>query len=84
MIFMKYLFIGLIKFYQKIISPLKPPTCRFYPTCSQYSLEAFKRFGVFKGFYLSLLRILKCQPFHPGGFDPVPEKIAKDRGSHSK
>lgn len=80
---MKYLFIGLIRFYQKVISPLKPPTCRFYPTCSQYSLEAFSRFGAFKGMYLSIVRILKCQPFHPGGFDPVPEKKDKRKGSHS-
>ncbi|WP_218054214.1 membrane protein insertion efficiency factor YidD [Paraliobacillus sp. PM-2] len=74
---MKYIFIGLIRFYQKFISPVKPPTCRFYPTCSQYSLEAIKRFGGFKGGYLMIKRILKCQPFHPGGYDPVPEKHKK-------
>ncbi|MFD1018315.1 membrane protein insertion efficiency factor YidD [Thalassobacillus hwangdonensis] len=72
---MKHLFIGIIRVYQKFISPLKPsPTCRFYPTCSQYGLEAFQRFGFFKGLYLTVKRILKCQPFHPGGFDPVPPK----------
>lgn len=68
---------GLIRFYQKFISPLKPPSCRFYPTCSHYGLEAFKRFGVFKGSYLTAIRIIKCNPFHPGGFDPVPEKKKK-------
>lgn len=71
---MKQLFIALIRFYQKFISPLKPPSCRFYPTCSHYGLESVKRFGALKGGYLTFKRILKCQPFHPGGFDPVPEK----------
>ncbi|TXC77150.1 membrane protein insertion efficiency factor YidD [Metabacillus litoralis] len=71
---MKHFFIALIRFYQKFISPITPPTCRFYPTCSHYGLEAFKRFGVWKGLYLTIFRIMKCHPFHPGGFDPVPEK----------
>ncbi|MDD9148493.1 MULTISPECIES: membrane protein insertion efficiency factor YidD [unclassified Sporolactobacillus] len=71
---MKYIFIFLIRLYQKFISPLTPPTCRFYPTCSQYAVEAFDRFGVFKGGWLTVRRLLKCQPFHPGGFDPVPGK----------
>ncbi|SET38177.1 hypothetical protein SAMN05421676_104239 [Salinibacillus kushneri] len=71
---MKYLFMSLIKFYRKFISPMKAPTCRFQPTCSEYALEAYKRFGVIKGTYLTIKRILKCHPFHPGGFDPVPEK----------
>ncbi|HLQ72399.1 MAG TPA: membrane protein insertion efficiency factor YidD [Bacillota bacterium] len=70
---MKYIFIGLIKFYQKAISPLKPRTCRFYPTCSEYGLEAFKRFGAIKGAYLTIVRISKCHPFHHGGVDMVPE-----------
>ncbi|MFB1049468.1 membrane protein insertion efficiency factor YidD [Paraliobacillus sp. JSM ZJ581] len=74
---MKHLFIGLIRFYQRVISPIKPPTCRFYPTCSQYSLDAVKRFGAIKGGYLMVKRIFKCQPFHPGGYDPVPEKKKK-------
>jgi putative membrane protein insertion efficiency factor len=63
--------ICLIKFYQKYISPLKGPTCRFYPTCSQYSIEAFKKYGVIKGFILTIIRISKCHPFHPGGYDPL-------------
>lgn len=71
---MKYVFIGLIKFYQKAISPFKPPSCRFFPTCSEYGLEAYKRFGFFKGSYLTIKRISKCHPFHKGGVDLVPEK----------
>ncbi|MBU8907348.1 membrane protein insertion efficiency factor YidD [Desertibacillus haloalkaliphilus] len=70
---MKWPFIVLIRFYQRFISPLKPPTCRFYPSCSHYGLEAFKRLGALKGGWFTLVRILKCHPFHPGGFDPVPE-----------
>lgn len=71
---MKYIFIGLIKFYQKAISPFRPPSCRFLPTCSAYSLEAVQRFGAMKGGYLAVKRILKCHPLHPGGIDLVPEK----------
>ena len=63
--------IYIVRFYQKYISPLKGPTGRFYPTCSQYSLDAFKKYGLLKGMYLSIKRILKCHPFHPGGYDPV-------------
>ncbi|OAS88683.1 MULTISPECIES: membrane protein insertion efficiency factor YidD [Metabacillus] len=74
---MKHLFIAIIRFYQKFISPITPPTCRFYPTCSHYGLEAYRRFGVIKGSYLTVKRILKCHPFHPGGVDPVPEKSEK-------
>lgn len=74
---MKYLFIGLITFYRKFISPLKPPTCRFYPSCSEYGLEAFRKFGAIKGAYLTVKRISKCHPFHPGGVDLVPEKKKK-------
>ncbi|ADU32556.1 membrane protein insertion efficiency factor YidD [Evansella cellulosilytica] len=71
---MKRFFIGSIRFYQKYISRFTPPTCRFYPTCSHYSIEAIQRFGAFKGSWLTFKRILKCQPFHPGGFDPVPDE----------
>lgn len=76
---MKYLFIWLIQFYRKFISPIKPPSCRFYPTCSTYSLEAYKRFGAFKGTILTVKRILKCHPFHPGGVDLVPERHKSDK-----
>ncbi|MGZ0086813.1 membrane protein insertion efficiency factor YidD [Caldibacillus thermoamylovorans] len=65
--------IALIRFYQRFLSPLKPPTCRFYPTCSTYGIEAIRRFGALRGGWLTTKRILKCHPFHPGGFDPVPE-----------
>jgi len=63
----------LIRFYQVALSPLKgAPTCRFYPTCSQYALEAVEKHGALKGTYLAVRRVLKCHPFHPGGYDPVP------------
>lgn len=71
---LKKIIITLIRFYQLALSPLKQPTCRFSPTCSQYSIEAIEQFGVIKGTYLSVRRILKCHPFHEGGYDPVPEK----------
>ncbi len=74
---MKTLLIACIQFYQKWISPATPPTCRFYPTCSHYGLEALQTHGALKGTYLTTKRILKCHPLHPGGFDPVPEKYKK-------
>lgn len=64
--------LGLIRFYQKWISPLKPSCCRFVPTCSEYALEAFRRHGFVKGLLLTVKRILRCNPFGKGGFDPVP------------
>ena len=69
--FISRILILIIRFYQKFISPLKRPTCRFYPTCSAYSIEAIKKYGPIKGSYLSLRRILKCHPFHEGGYDPL-------------
>lgn len=63
--------IFLVRGYQKYISPLKGPTCRFYPTCSQYSIQAFKKYGFLKGLWLTVRRISKCHPFHPGGYDPL-------------
>ncbi|WP_158735408.1 membrane protein insertion efficiency factor YidD [Alteribacillus sp. YIM 98480] len=71
---MKNILLIFISFYRKFISPLTPPTCRFYPTCSQYGIEAIERFGAVKGGCLTIVRVCKCHPFHPGGFDPVPEK----------
>ena len=71
---MKRFLLWLIRVYQKGISPLSPPACRFIPTCSQYAAEAIERFGVFKGGYLALRRLLCCHPFHKGGYDPVPPK----------
>lgn len=64
--------ITLIVFYQRFLSPLKGPTCRFMPTCSEYAREAVEKYGAGKGLYLAVKRVLKCHPFHPGGFDPVP------------
>ena len=69
--YLSKLLIYLVRFYQKFISPLKGPTCRFYPTCSQYSIEAIRKYGALKGIYLTIRRLLKCHPFHPGGYDPL-------------
>ncbi len=64
--------IAVIRFYQKHISPLKGrASCRFYPTCSQYAIDALKKYGALKGSWMALRRLLKCHPFHPGGYDPV-------------
>jgi putative membrane protein insertion efficiency factor len=74
---MKKILIFIIKIYQKVISPLTPPSCRFYPTCSHYGIEAIEKHGALKGAWLAVRRISKCHPFHEGGFDPVPEKEHK-------
>ncbi|MBT8490456.1 MAG: membrane protein insertion efficiency factor YidD [Deltaproteobacteria bacterium] len=68
---MEKIFIFFIKFYQIAISPLFPPSCRFYPTCSEYAVTAITRYGPFKGSFLGLKRILRCHPLNPGGYDPV-------------
>ncbi|MEA1871344.1 MAG: membrane protein insertion efficiency factor YidD [Candidatus Bipolaricaulota bacterium] len=69
---LKRFLLGVIAFYQRFISPFFSPRCRFYPTCSQYGVEAISKYGPFKGGYLALRRVLRCHPLHPGGFDPVP------------
>jgi len=69
---MKKSVLFLIRFYQKFISPLFPPSCRYNPTCSQYTFEAVQKYGVLKGLFLGIKRILRCNPFFPGGDDPVP------------
>jgi len=73
----KYLLILLVKFYRYFISPVLPSSCRHYPTCSQYAIEALEKRGLFVGTYLAAVRILKCNPFFKGGYDPVPEKKLK-------
>ena len=75
---MKKIFILFIRFYQKFISPLFPAKCRYYPTCSQYTLEAIQEYGAIKGTYLGIKRILRCHPFHEGGYDPVPKRKIED------
>lgn len=77
---MKRLLIGMIRFYQRAISARTGPSCRFLPTCSAYAIEAIERFGAIKGTGLAIWRILRCNPFGKGGYDPVPEKKEK----HSK
>lgn len=74
---MRWLLLKIIGFYRKYISPVTPPSCRFHPTCSEYGMTAITRFGAVKGSYLTIVRIIKCNPFHSGGFDPVPEKKTK-------
>ncbi|MBE6687761.1 MAG: membrane protein insertion efficiency factor YidD [Ruminococcaceae bacterium] len=69
---MKYIFIFPILLYRRFISPLFPPCCRFTPTCSQYALEAFRKHGALKGLCLTIWRLLRCNPFSKGGYDPVP------------
>jgi hypothetical protein len=68
----KYPFLWLIRGYQKIISPMLPPSCRFHPSCSEYGYEAIKKYGAIKGVRLAVWRVLRCNPWGKGGFDPVP------------
>lgn len=74
---LKLVALQLIKFYRRFLSPLKPPVCRFVPTCSEYGMIAIERHGFWKGSWYLFKRIAKCHPFHPGGFDPVPKKKEK-------
>lgn len=70
---MQKILIVLIKSYRSYISPFFLPSCRFQPTCSQYALQAVQKFGAIKGSWLAIKRIMRCHPFHPGGYDPVPD-----------
>ena len=69
---MKTLLLALIRFYRRAISPHRAPCCRFVPTCSEYALQAITKYGAVKGSWLALRRLLRCHPFHKGGYDPVP------------
>ena len=69
---MKRALLAAIRFYRRNISPLRKPCCRYVPTCSEYALEAIEKYGPWKGSWLALRRLLRCHPFHKGGYDPVP------------
>ena len=68
---MNKFFIALLRLYKRTISPMLPPACRFTPTCSEYAIEAFQKKGLLSALWMTVMRILKCHPFHPGGYDPV-------------
>jgi len=68
---LRVVLLALLRFYKVSVSPLLPPACRFVPTCSEYALEAVERYGALRGGWMGLRRLLRCHPFHPGGFDPV-------------
>ncbi|OJF97084.1 membrane protein insertion efficiency factor YidD [Alkalibacterium sp. 20] len=76
---MKTFLLALVKFYQKLISPLFPPSCRYYPTCSHYTVEALEKHGAFKGIIMGVSRILRCNPFFKGGVDKVPDYFTMKR-----
>jgi putative membrane protein insertion efficiency factor len=69
--FVKVVLLFLLAFYKRAFSPLLPPACRFFPTCSEYAYQAVKRYGALRGSWMSVRRLLRCHPFHPGGYDPV-------------
>lgn len=72
---MRYIVIGLIRFYQRFISPLFPAACRYRPSCSHYAMDAVRKYGAIRGMWLGTLRIFRCNPFSEGGWDPVPESF---------
>ena len=69
---MKRVLLALVRFYRRAISPFRPPCCRYIPTCSEYAVEAVEKYGAAKGGLLALRRLMRCHPFHKGGYDPVP------------
>jgi uncharacterized protein len=69
---MKAFLLFMVRGYKLLISPILPPSCRFSPTCSEYSLEAIEKYGALKGFWLTIKRVIRCNPWNPGGYDPVP------------
>lgn len=75
---MNNILVKILIFYQKHISPLKPASCRFYPTCSNYAIKAIQQYGLVKGGFLTLKRLLRCHPFHSGGYDPVPDNLTNN------
>ncbi|MCD2256445.1 membrane protein insertion efficiency factor YidD [Lactobacillus sp. CC-MHH1034] len=79
---MRSIAITFVHFYQRFISPLLPPSCRYYPTCSNYMVTALKKFGFIKGTIMGIARILRCNPFVHGGVDPVPDKFTLRRNPH--
>ncbi len=81
---MSAILVWIIRGYQRFLSPLKPPTCRFAPTCSHYAIEAIRIHGAYRGGFLAIRRIVKCHPFHPGGIDPVPLSSQKKEDHSSE
>lgn len=81
---MKFILITIVKMYQKFISPLYKPSCRYYPTCSSYMIQAIERHGAFKGLLMGIARILRCHPFAKGGIDVVPEMFSLKRNTNNQ